>query len=113
MRSYRGGEAGNEGPEMAPNASRREIAMANLPGHPQATDWSNNGAYTDEPQDSASAPVKPSLPVADQGPCLYLGPNGQRCDRGAVEDGFCAIHRPGGIASKIPQPGRVAAALAA
>jgi hypothetical protein len=34
---------------------------------------------------------------ADQGPCLYLGPNGQRCDRRALEGGFCASHRPGAI----------------
>ncbi|HVB99690.1 MAG TPA: DUF5763 domain-containing protein [Candidatus Dormibacteraeota bacterium] len=26
------------------------------------------------------------------GPCLYLGPRGQRCDRPALENGFCALH---------------------
>lgn len=26
------------------------------------------------------------------GPCLYLGPRGQRCDRPALEGGFCARH---------------------
>lgn len=30
--------------------------------------------------------------VGDQGPCLYLGPGGQRCDRRAVAGGFCARH---------------------
>ncbi len=31
----------------------------------------------------------------DQGPCLYLGPQGQRCTRRALRDGFCANHLPG------------------
>ena len=41
-----------------------------------------------------------ALPVAaaggaDYGPCLYLGPSGQRCSRRALEGGFCALHQPG------------------
>jgi hypothetical protein len=40
----------------------------------------------------------PSLPgEAGQGPCLYLGPNGQRCERRALAGGYCASHRPGAI----------------
>jgi hypothetical protein len=35
------------------------------------------------------------VPVADQGPCLYLGPSGQRCGRRAVAGSFCARHQPG------------------
>ncbi len=30
----------------------------------------------------------------DQGPCLYFGPQGQRCDRPAIASGFCARHLP-------------------
>jgi hypothetical protein len=30
----------------------------------------------------------------DQGPCLYFGPQGQRCDRRAVANGFCRRHLP-------------------
>jgi len=30
----------------------------------------------------------------DQGPCLYFGPQGQRCDRRALVNGFCARHLP-------------------
>jgi hypothetical protein len=30
----------------------------------------------------------------DQGPCLYFGPQGQRCDRPAIANGFCARHLP-------------------
>lgn len=32
---------------------------------------------------------------ADLGPCLYLGPNGQRCNRRATMDCFCRRHQPG------------------
>ena len=39
---------------------------------------------------------------SDQGPCLYLGPGGQRCDRRAMEGGYCAKHRPGAIS--LPKP---------
>jgi hypothetical protein len=47
-------------------------------------------------------PTLSSLPDdRDQGPCLYLGPNGQRCDRRALEGGFCATHRPG--AASLPK----------
>lgn len=42
----------------------------------------------------------PGMPVAlagkaDFGPCLYLGPAGQRCSRRALPGGFCALHQPG------------------
>ena len=30
----------------------------------------------------------------DQGPCLYLGPKGQRCSDPAIAGGFCAKHDP-------------------
>ncbi len=51
---------------------------------------------------------------ADQGPCLYLGPNGQRCSRRALAGGYCASHRPGGISlPKIALTKRTLAAIAA
>lgn len=31
---------------------------------------------------------------SDQGPCLYFGPQGQRCSRPAIANGFCARHTP-------------------
>ena len=43
---------------------------------------------------------------ADQGPCLYLGPRGQRCDRRATNAGFCAVHQPGGAAAGISKPSK-------
>ncbi|MFZ3200793.1 MAG: hypothetical protein WA175_06555 [Candidatus Acidiferrales bacterium] len=50
--------------------------------------------------DLASAP--PLSMKTDQGPCLYLGPTGQRCGRRAVEGGFCLQHQPGGARKILP-----------
>lgn len=47
----------------------------------------------------------------DQGPCLYLGPAGQRCNRRAVEGGFCALHQPGAVAAKLAKPSKIVAAI--
>jgi len=56
---------------------------------------------------SPSAPVGIVAKGADQGPCLYLGPHGQRCSRRATHAGFCAIHQPDGITSAgIPRPSK-------
>ena len=43
--------------------------------------------------ESTGAPQR--APTDDQGPCLYLGPSGQRCGRRAVAGNFCARHQPG------------------
>jgi hypothetical protein len=64
-------------------------------------------------EDLPSLAPRTTTSGADSGPCLYLGPAGQRCDRRAVEGGFCAVHRPGGIASRVGNPGRILAAVAA
>ena len=47
-------------------------------------------------------------PRSDQGPCLYFGPQGQRCSRPAVSNGFCASHLPA-QPRQTGQPGVVAA----
>lgn len=53
--------------------------------------------------------------AADQGPCLYFGPAGQRCERRATRDGFCARHQAGASAVRVPilTPKRIAAFLVA
>lgn len=53
----------------------------------------------------------------DEGPCLYLGPAGQRCDRRALKGGFCAWHQPGAerrkpAADSSQRSKRLAAAIA-
>lgn len=46
---------------------------------------------------------------SDQGPCLYFGPQGQRCDRRAVANGFCRRHLP----AQLDQSARFGAAAPA
>ncbi len=40
-----------------------------------------------------------TTPPADQGPCLYFGPAGERCSRRAVAGGYCRRHLPGAKAA--------------
>ena len=47
------------------------------------------------------------------GPCLYLGPSGQRCAKPALEGGFCAVHSPGAGVAITPNRRRVLAVVAA
>lgn len=39
---------------------------------------------------------------ADQGPCLYFGPAGQRCDRRAIASGYCSKHQPASLSGVQP-----------
>lgn len=43
---------------------------------------------------AASASSRLKVTPADQGPCLYLGPSGERCTRRAFRDGYCVNHQP-------------------
>ncbi len=52
------------------------------------------GAMTPAPKSSGSQ--------ADQGPCLYFGPAGQRCSRRAATGGFCLQHQPDAIGVSAP-----------
>lgn len=52
------------------------------------------------------------IPADDQGPCLYLGPSGQRCNRRAVAASFCTRHQPGASQTlTLPQVSRRSAAV--
>ena len=66
-------------------------------------------------EEESSSPLVVPATGADYGPCLYLGPSGQRCGRRALEGGFCALHQPGAKspASKTSHTKRVAAAIGA
>jgi hypothetical protein len=48
--------------------------------------------------------------LSGQGPCLYLGPGGERCRRPARTSGFCVAHEP---KNRTTNPVRVCAAAAA
>ncbi|MFZ0084599.1 MAG: hypothetical protein WA211_08980 [Candidatus Acidiferrales bacterium] len=46
----------------------------------------------------------------NQGPCLYLGPSGQRCSNAATVGGFCTRHQPGEASTVSRGVSRLAAA---
>lgn len=57
----------------------------------------------DESSFDADGPAIDAMPEEEiaakpwaYGPCLHLGSNGRRCERPALEDGFCARHSPDG-----------------
>ena len=57
--------------------------------------------------------VKAPAKEVDEGPCLYLGPAGQRCYRAALKGGFCAAHQPGAsVRRRVGKPAKIVAASA-
>jgi hypothetical protein len=83
------------------NDSGREFGIGSI---------DETGDYTDDfGIKTLPAPGAPSS-GADQGPCLYLGPRGQRCGRRATKGGFCAIHQPGAVVGGIAKPSKKLAA---
>src|SRR5277367_5043781 len=74
--------------------------------------WARAGDGVATAAHTLSSPTRDSN--SDQGPCLYLGPNGQRCDRRALAGGYCASHRPGGVSlPKVALSKRTLAAIVA
>jgi hypothetical protein len=66
-------------------------------------------------QQPPEPPVANRALLGDLGPCLYLGPAGQRCDRCATRNGFCQRHQPGASVISAPffTPKKLAAFLIA
>jgi hypothetical protein len=73
------GSAAELGPREAETAEDRE--------------WGREGTGPDAEVRSAGNGLG-SQQRPDQGPCLYLGPRGQRCGNPAVSRGFCPRHEP-------------------
>jgi hypothetical protein len=77
----------------------------------------NSEAFSADSMDELAPdrPVSDRTSPADLGPCLYLGPAGQRCDRRATRDGFCRRHQPDAPAISTPffTPKKLAAFLIA
>lgn len=73
------------------------------------------GDYPEGAEEESAALPAAFAGGADYGPCLYLGPSGQRCSRRALEGGFCALHQPGARrpASGTPNTKRIAAIIGA
>jgi Family of unknown function (DUF5763) len=67
----------------------------------------------DQPEPNRS--VSNRTLASDLGPCLYLGPAGQRCNRRATRDGFCSRHQPDAPTASTPffTPKKLAAFLIA
>lgn len=65
-------------------------------------DWPANDREANSEEVLAIEP--PLTSTQDLGPCLYLGPAGQRCGRRAVKDGFCAMHQSGLSRASLRQP---------
>jgi hypothetical protein len=94
-----------------------EWPSVNIHGLPQAyVTPGSEGVSLDSPHQSRrnASPSSRTLP-ADLGPCLYLGPAGQRCDRRATQDGFCQRHQPNATTISPPffTPKKLAAFLIA
>lgn len=86
------------------------------PGEPLGGEMASGpaGKLSSGQKRPAAAP-RPTAP--DEGPCLYLGPKGERCERRALKGGFCAWHQPGAVRKKPAEgpsqlPKRLAAAIA-
>jgi hypothetical protein len=75
----------NSAPEFGVKASNPGVESGGY-ATAQTADGVSAGAYG-----IASTIRKNS---GDQGPCLYFGPQGQRCDRPAIANGFCRRHLP-------------------
>jgi hypothetical protein len=63
------------------------------PGTAEDREWGFEGSGSDAGMEAAGGAFGSSK-RPDQGPCLYLGPRGQRCGNPAISGGFCARHRP-------------------
>jgi hypothetical protein len=77
-------------------SGRPEISPDGLPQGWAAGDWAPEADAADALHERAGKPRGQRQEAQEQGPCLYLGPSGQRCGRRALAGGFCAKHRMDG-----------------
>ncbi len=77
--------------------------------------WPKGASDNSTRTQASNASVSNRTLPADLGPCLYLGPAGQRCDRRATRDGFCQRHQPDAPTASTPffTPKKLAAFLIA
>ncbi len=77
-------------------------------------EWADVGWPEADEDEARAAQADGEAKPQNQGPCLYLGPAGERCDRPALVGGFCAKHGSGGrVVEAFRNPARILAALAA
>jgi len=92
------GKATSDGSAIHPDGPPREWVDVEWP-------------ETEEAEAGAAAAGREAKPQ-NQGPCLYLGPAGERCTRPALAGGFCEKHGLGGRVEAFRNPARILAALA-
>ena len=91
------------------NASRANADPAGEFGPKPASDA--GGGFEDDFGIDTGDSVTAAASGENQGPCLYLGPRGERCDRPALTGGFCARHQPGGVLQAAKPRARLVAAV--
>lgn len=74
-------------------SGRPEISPDGLP-----LGWSEGDRQPEEASEPAAEYLALEAPAStraprEAGPCLHLGPRGQRCSRKALAGGFCSKHR--------------------
>ena len=74
-----------------PHRTLRPLADLIMPKPASWSESTPDRGFRRGPAQTATAQTATTQP--NLGPCLYFGPAGERCDRRAVEDGFCARHQ--------------------
>jgi len=74
-----------------PHRTLRPLADLIMPKPASESEATLDRAFPRGPAQTAAVQTVTTQPSL--GPCLYFGPAGERCDRRAVEDGFCASHQ--------------------
>lgn len=103
---------------MEPRLSVTQIATPKITpdGLPQGWSHDVRPDVSESGTDRDVAPVRAlraTIASVDRGPCLYLGPRGQRCTKRAIDGGFCTAHCPSAPKGAATNPRRYLAAAAA
>jgi len=95
-------------------SERPRVTPDGLPQGWAADEWPEDDdplEQEDEGPAEGSAGTAPEL--GRQGPCLYLGSAGERCNRPALPGGFCDKHRAGQRSLPMRNPARILAVAGA
>src|ERR1700684_1752994 len=93
--------------------TRHRHRLGNVENQPQLALESAWDEFDDAPGEDYLPMAGAESSTGGQGPCLFLGPTGQRCARQAVDGGFCVRHQPGGTGAVTGTAGVPSRAFAA
>jgi hypothetical protein len=88
-----------------PGAMDRFLTVNDFSGSGQPAEPPDSSVFTQIDSMEQAPSLFESAVSNNQGPCLYLGPQGQRCARPALPGGFCSRHQPGSDATKTQSRG--------